>query len=85
MQRDEYADLLQTAQTFKGTGASELMLGPSEAVFYRVNGAALIEERRGGGHSGRSRGVSIPLGLGVRYRTGGSRGPCAGHADAHLH
>lgn len=75
MQRDEYADLLQTAQTFKGTGASELMLGPSEAVFYRVNGAALIEERRGAGHyQGRSRGVSIPLGLGVRYRTGGSRG-----------
>ena len=75
LQRDEYADLLQTAQTFNGTGASELMLGPSEAVFYRVTGASLIEEQRGAGHyQGRSSGVSIPVGLGVRYRTGGSRG-----------
>ena len=50
MLRDEFADLLQTAQTFNGTGASGLILGPSEAVFYQVTGASLIEERRGAGH-----------------------------------
>jgi hypothetical protein len=75
VQRDEYADLLQTARTFNGIGASGLILGPSEAVFCQVTGASLIEERRGAGHyQGRSRSVSIPIGLGVRYRTGGSRG-----------
>jgi hypothetical protein len=35
-QRDAYAKLLQTAQTFNGTSASELMLAPGEAVFYKV-------------------------------------------------
>jgi hypothetical protein len=74
-QRDEYADLLLTAQTFNGTAVGELMLGSGEAVFLQVTGAALIEERRGSGHyQGQSRGVSIPVGFGVRYRTGGSRG-----------
>lgn len=74
-QRDECADLLQTAQTFHGTDAPELMLSAGEAVFLSVTGASLIEERRGAGHyEGRSRGVSIPVGFGVRYRTGESRG-----------
>lgn len=74
-QRDEYADLLRTAQTFNGTGASDLMLGSGEAVFYKVTGASLIEPRRGAGHyQGRSQSVSIPIGGGMRYRTGGSRG-----------
>ena len=74
-QRDGYADFLQTAQTFNGTGSTDLMLAPGEAVFYKVIGTSLIEERRTGGHyQGRSSGVSIPVGLGVRYRTGGTRG-----------
>jgi hypothetical protein len=75
-QREEYANLLLIAQTFHGTtDASELMLGAGESLFFAVTGASLIEERRGPGHyQGRSRGVSIPVGLGVRYRTGVSRG-----------
>jgi hypothetical protein len=55
------------------------MLGAGEAVFYKVTGAALIEQRRGQGHyQGRSSGVSIPVGSiagrSVRYRAGASRG-----------
>jgi len=78
-QRDEYADLLRVAQTFRGTSSSELMLVAGEAVFYKVTGASLIEPRRKAGHyEGRSSGVSIPVGkIGgrtVRYRTGASKG-----------
>ncbi len=74
-----YKQLLQTAREFNGTGSSELVLGSGEAVFYKVTGAALIEERRQPGHyEDRSSGVSIPVGsLGgrsVRYRVGASRG-----------
>ena len=55
------------------------MLKPGERVFAGMAGAALIEERRGGGHwEGRSSGVSIPVGsLGgrsVRYRVGSNQG-----------
>jgi hypothetical protein len=74
-----YKELIQTAQGFKGTGSGELVLGSGEAVFYKVTGAGLIEERRQQGHyEGRSSGVSIPVGsLGghtVRYRAGASKG-----------
>ncbi len=45
------------------------MLKSGEGIFLQVTGAALIEDRRGAGHyQGRSSGVSIPIGLGVRYR-----------------
>ena len=72
--RDELADLVQTARMFRGIPSSEIMLRTGEAVFYVVTGAALIEERRGAGQwNGRSSGVSIPLGL-FRYRVGRSRG-----------
>jgi hypothetical protein len=55
------------------------MLGPGESVFYKVTGAALIEDRRSKGHyAGKSSGVSIPVGSiggrSVRYRVGASRG-----------
>ena len=78
-QRDAYAKLLQTAQTFNGTSASELMLAPGEAVFYKVTGASLIEDRKTQGHhQGSSRGVSVPVGSiggrAVRYRVGASHG-----------
>ena len=78
-QRDGYAKLLQTAQTFNGTSASELMLTPGEAVFYKVTGASLIEDRKSPGHyQGGSRGVSVPVGSiggrAVRYRVGASHG-----------
>ena len=74
-----YKELIQTTQTFKGSNSPEMVLGPGEAVFYKVTGAALIEDRRGAGHyEGRSSGISIPVGsLGghtVRYRVGASRG-----------
>jgi hypothetical protein len=52
-----------------------LTLRPGEAIFATVDGASLIEERSGGGRwVGRSSGVSVPIGLGVRYRVGSSRG-----------
>ena len=77
--RDGYAELLEVAQGYNGSSCNEIMLGAGEAVFYKVSGAALIEERRGQGHyQGRSAGVSIPVGSiagrSVRYRAGASRG-----------
>jgi hypothetical protein len=77
--RDGYAEFLRVAQTFRGSSSSELMLGPGEAVFYKVTGASLVEPRRTAGHyEGKSSGISIPVGsLGgrsVRYRVGASRG-----------
>jgi hypothetical protein len=78
-QRDGYAELLELAKTFNGVGSDEIMLGSDEALFYKVTGASLIEERRGAGHyEGRSSGFSVPVGsIGgrtVRYHVGSSRG-----------
>lgn len=77
--RDGYAELLRVARDYKGSPSNEVMLGSGEAVFYKVTGAALIEDRRGQAHyQGRSSGVSIPVGSigghSVRYRVGASRG-----------
>jgi hypothetical protein len=77
--RDGYAELLELAQGYNGSSCEEIMLGAGETVFYKVSGAALIEERRGQGHyQGKSAGVSIPVGSiagrSVRYRVGASRG-----------
>jgi hypothetical protein len=78
-ERDAYAKLLNTAMTFRGTTASELMLTAGEAVFYKVTGCSLIGDRKTAGHwEGRSSGVSIPVGSiggrSVRYRVGASKG-----------
>ena len=78
-QRDGYAELLNLAQTFDGVSATDLMLGRSEAVFYKVTGAALVEPSRGvGTYQGHSSGFSIPVGSigghSVRYRVGASKG-----------
>ena len=78
-ERDGYAELLEVVQGYNGSSCEEIMLGAGEAVFYKVTGAALIEERRGQGHyQGRSAGVSVPVGSiagrSVRYRVGASRG-----------
>jgi hypothetical protein len=78
-QRDEYADLLQLAQTFGGESDPGLMLKPDEAVFGKVAGCSLVEERRGPGHwQGAYSGFSVPIGtIGghpVRYHVGGTRG-----------
>jgi hypothetical protein len=78
-ERDAYAKLLHTAMTFRGTTANDLMLTAGEAVFYKVTGCSLIQDRKTAGHwEGRSSGVSIPVGSiggrSVRYRVGTSRG-----------
>jgi hypothetical protein len=78
-QHDGYAELLQVAHCFTGSASDEIMLAGGEAVFYKVTGCSLVEERRGAGHyQGGSTGVSIPIGsLGgrpVRYRVGANRG-----------
>jgi hypothetical protein len=78
-ERDAYAELLRTAQTFNGASANELMLAPGEAVFYKVTGVSLVEDRKTQGHyQGGSRGVSVPVGSiggrAVRYRVGASHG-----------
>jgi hypothetical protein len=78
-ERDGHAVLLKLAQGYNGSSCEEIVLGAGEAVFYKVTGASLVEERRGQGHyQGRSAGVSIPVGSiagrSVRYRVGASRG-----------
>lgn len=78
-QRDGVAELVAVAQTFEGEGSAEIMLGQGEALFCKVMGAALIEERRGAGHfQGTSQGVSIPVGRiggqSIRYRVGANKG-----------
>ena len=78
-QRDGYAHLLDVAQHFSGSPTNEIMLKPGEALFYKVTGTGLIEERKGKGHyQGGSTGVSIPIGTlhgrSVRYRVGVNRG-----------
>jgi hypothetical protein len=77
-QRDSHVELLQLVRSFKGSASEDIMLSAGEAIFYKVTGAALIEERRGKGHYvGRSSGFSIPLGSvagrSVRYRVGATR------------
>ncbi len=48
-ERDGYTELLTVARDFDGNASSGLMLKSGEAVFYEVNGTALIEDRRGPG------------------------------------
>jgi hypothetical protein len=82
-QRDGCAELIQLAQSFKGTGSDgQLILKPGEAIFYKVTGSALVEERRGAAQwKGHSQGFSIPVGSlrgrTVRYRVGQTRGHLA--------
>lgn len=75
-------DLLRstlTAMIAVGEGRASpetpLRLGPRERAVYSLDGAGLFETRRGPGQwSGRSSGVSVPVGLGIRVRVGQSRG-----------
>ena len=73
-QRDGYAELLQLAETFNGLPTNEIVLGPGEALFYKVAGAALLDARSTGHWEGTSSGFSVPIGGGVRYRVGATRG-----------
>ena len=77
--REDAAALLETARTFEGTTTNDLMLKKNEHVFLIVDGASLIEDRRGAGHwEGRSSGFSVPVasigGRSIRYHVGQSRG-----------
>jgi hypothetical protein len=52
-----------------------LLLAGGERSLYRINGSGLFETRRGPGQwAGRSSGVSVPVGLGVRVRVGQTHG-----------
>ena len=78
-ERDEAAALVEAARTFEGTTTDDLMLRRNERVFLIVDGASLIEDRRGAGHwEGRSSGFSVPVasigGRSIRYHVGQSRG-----------
>lgn len=70
-------DRALTMATYATTGRgidSNIMLKAGEVALWSGPGR-LIEPRRGPGHyKGRSQGISVPIGHGVRYRTGASRG-----------
>lgn len=67
-----FADL---AHNYDGGTTDAIMLKAGERAFYSYAGAALIEFRAGARHySGRSSGVSVPIGFGMRARVGQSRG-----------
>jgi hypothetical protein len=72
--------LLQVAQTFNGQAATEapnlpLVLKRNERAFFTLNGAGLVESRRGAGHYvGGYSGFSFRIAKGVRYHIGGTRG-----------
>jgi len=73
---------VQEAQTFTGDDAASvpglhMRAKAGERVYLCVQGAALVEPRRGPGHwEGRSQGVSVrvPGTRSMRYRVGASRG-----------
>jgi hypothetical protein len=59
----------------QATVDTPLVLTPGERPLYRIDGAGLFETRRGPGEwAGRSSGVSVPAGLGMRVRVGQSHG-----------
>jgi len=72
---------LDTAQEFTGFSVDAspepvpIVLEPDERVFLIIDGAGLIEARRGPGHyQGGSQGVSLHIAKGVSYRIGAQRG-----------
>jgi hypothetical protein len=70
-------------RNYRGGGSNDFICQAGEAVFVQVTSVALIEQRCQPGHyQGRSRGVSFPLGFGVRYRTGRSAGSYAPGREA---
>jgi hypothetical protein len=81
-QRSELSSLLEQAKSFNGVDPNEVpelrvQCKPDERVYMCLEGAALIEPRRGPGHyEGRSQGVSVrvPGTKSMRYRVGASHG-----------
>ena len=72
--------LLEVAQTFDGQVTADdpgitLVLKRNERAFLTLNGAGLVESRRGQGHwVGGYSGFSFRVAKGVRYHVGGTRG-----------
>ena len=63
------------AHEFRGGDTDGIVLKAGERAFYTATGAALIEYRAGARQFvGRSSGVSVPIGFGMRYRVGQTRG-----------
>ena len=78
-EHDAYQHVLELARDFYGEQSSDVVLKKGEALYSKLDGSSLIEDRAGTGEwKGRSQGVSIPVGsLGgrsVRYRVGASKG-----------
>jgi hypothetical protein len=78
--RETIAGYLEVAHSFDGVAdADGIVMKAGEKAFVTVEGAGLVEDRRGAAHwEGRSSGVSFPIGhIGrspVRYRVGRSKG-----------
>jgi hypothetical protein len=78
-QHDAYEHVLELARDLHGEPTGELLLKKGEALYGKVDGVSLVEDRAGKGTwKGRSQGVSIPIGSlngrSVRYRVGASKG-----------
>src|SRR5579864_7348210 len=79
-EQGQLRSLLTAAQTFQGVSPAEdpriaLQARAGEAVFYSLDGVALIEPRRQPGHwQGGYSGFSFRIAKGVRYHVGGTRG-----------
>ncbi len=64
--RDAQADKLEIARNYRGETWPGFVPQAGEAVFAAVSNTALIESRRQPGtYQGRSRGVSVPIGVGI--------------------
>jgi hypothetical protein len=74
--RAALAEWIEMAQTYEGDATADgIILKPGETVFASASDCSLIEDRKGAGHwEGRTSGFSIPIGAGVRYRVGQTKG-----------
>lgn len=80
--RAELSRMLAVAQGREHPATSIVLKGGEECI-HVITGAGLFETRRGPGHwEGRSSGISVPVGGGVRIRTGASRGHYVQGAEA---
>jgi hypothetical protein len=72
---DELTGMLEDTSASGTTDVDGLVLKRNESAFAVVEGAALVEARRGKGHyEGASQGFSFRIAKGVRYHVGANRG-----------